>query len=188
MIPTEPSAPGSEGIFVLVEGRIVAADEVAVAMMGVTDESSLLHCELQDLEAPQSLGNRDTYLGSGDDCPLSVGGKTRDTPIDVLCQEMSLAPGRIYRSRSNSIEMESGGADPEPDSGQSQGPESQLSIDDFGTDYSSLSRLRSIPVDAGEGGPSVRRQTGHRPAPFRARRRDCPPSQTLLALKRLPRA
>jgi PAS domain S-box-containing protein len=48
-------APGSEGIFVLVEGRIVAVDEVGVAMMGVAGESDLLNRELHDLVAPQSL-------------------------------------------------------------------------------------------------------------------------------------
>jgi PAS domain S-box-containing protein len=54
-IPSGPAMPGNEGIFVLVDGKIVAADEVAVSMMGVVDEAALLHCELQDLVAPQSL-------------------------------------------------------------------------------------------------------------------------------------
>ena len=54
-IPSGPAAPGNEGIFVLVGGKVVAADEVAVAMMGVVDEADLLERELQDLVAPQSL-------------------------------------------------------------------------------------------------------------------------------------
>jgi PAS domain S-box-containing protein len=54
-IPSGPPGRGSEGILVLVEGKIVAADDVAVAMMGVADETALLGCELQELVAPQSL-------------------------------------------------------------------------------------------------------------------------------------
>jgi PAS domain S-box-containing protein len=53
--PTVPAGPDSEGIFVLVEGRIVAADAAAVAMVGVGSEADLLHRELHDLVAPQSL-------------------------------------------------------------------------------------------------------------------------------------
>ncbi|MFZ0666161.1 MAG: response regulator, partial [Acidimicrobiales bacterium] len=55
VIPTGPARPGHEGIFVLVDGRIVAADEVAVALMGVDAEAALLDRQLQDLVAPQSL-------------------------------------------------------------------------------------------------------------------------------------
>jgi PAS domain S-box-containing protein len=54
-IPSGRHGVDSEGIFVLVDGRIVAADDVAVAMVGVSDEAALLHRELQDLVAPQSL-------------------------------------------------------------------------------------------------------------------------------------
>jgi PAS domain S-box-containing protein len=54
-IPSGAAMPANEGIFVLVDGEIVAADEVAVAMMGVADEAVLLHRKLQDLVAPQSL-------------------------------------------------------------------------------------------------------------------------------------
>jgi PAS domain S-box-containing protein len=54
-IPSGAALPGSEGIFVLVDGKIVAADEVAVAMMGAEDEAALLQRELQDLVAPRSL-------------------------------------------------------------------------------------------------------------------------------------
>ena len=54
-IPTGVARPGSEGIFVLVEGKIVAADEVAVAMVGAPDEAALVGSELHELVAPQSL-------------------------------------------------------------------------------------------------------------------------------------
>jgi PAS domain S-box-containing protein len=54
-IPTGPPGPGSEAIFVLVDGRIVAADEAAVNMVGVTRESDLIGRELHELVAPQSL-------------------------------------------------------------------------------------------------------------------------------------
>jgi len=54
-IPMGPARLGSEGIFVLVDGKIVAADDVAVAMVGASDEAALVGNELEELVAPQSL-------------------------------------------------------------------------------------------------------------------------------------
>jgi PAS domain S-box-containing protein len=54
-IPAGHPPAGSEGIFVLVRGRIVAADEAAVVMVGVASETDLLGRELHELVAPQSL-------------------------------------------------------------------------------------------------------------------------------------
>ena len=65
LIPGGPSAPGNEGILVLVEGRIVAVDEAAIAMMGVDNENALIDRELQDLASLfhallQVEGSKDT--------------------------------------------------------------------------------------------------------------------------------
>ncbi|MEA3056906.1 MAG: diguanylate cyclase [Actinomycetota bacterium] len=54
-IPAGHPPAGSEGIFVLVDGRIVAADEAAVVMLGVARETDLLGRELHELVAPHSL-------------------------------------------------------------------------------------------------------------------------------------
>jgi PAS domain S-box-containing protein len=57
-LPTKPGTPvgDEEGTFVLVEGRIVSADPVTVAMLGATDDRELLGRDASLFIAPQSLG------------------------------------------------------------------------------------------------------------------------------------
>jgi PAS domain S-box-containing protein len=54
-VASVPAGSDREGILVLIDGRIVAADSAAVAMAGVASEAELLQRELHDLVAPQSL-------------------------------------------------------------------------------------------------------------------------------------
>jgi PAS domain S-box-containing protein len=54
-IPAGHPPVGSEAIFVLVDGRIVAADEAAVLMLSVASEADLLGRELHELVTPHSL-------------------------------------------------------------------------------------------------------------------------------------
>ena len=54
-LPSGPPEGGNEGNFVLVDGRIVAADEAGVAMVGVASQAELVGRELRELVAPQSL-------------------------------------------------------------------------------------------------------------------------------------
>ena len=122
---------------------------------------------------------------SGSPCELSP--ETRDTPIDGFCQEMNLAPGRIYRSRSDSIEMENGGANPGAGSRPISRPWELLSIDDFGTGYSSPQPPQKYSRRRGKAEPAVVDGFGIDHTVFRTSARSSP-SQTRLALQRPTRA
>jgi PAS domain S-box-containing protein len=54
-IPSARASDGREGIFVLVDGRVVAADDAAIQMLGVTGEAELLGRVASEMVAPQSL-------------------------------------------------------------------------------------------------------------------------------------
>lgn len=98
----------------------------------------------------------------GSTCELSP--ETRDTPIDAFCQEMNLAPGLIYRSRSDSIEMENAGADP----GAGPRPISRPweSLVDRRLREGLILSPSEVFASTREGRPSVRRRTRHRPHHF----------------------
>jgi PAS domain S-box-containing protein len=91
-IPAGRPPVGSEGIFVLVNGRIVAADEAAVVMVGVASETDLLGRELHELVTPQSLvaaNAREHAAASGGSPRAQVMAVRRGDETDIFVEVSS---------------------------------------------------------------------------------------------------